>query len=75
MRLYSLFWRREITILSTNVRYFSFRHLGCQDPLAQHTVGKTGLPSPCRRHHIQGLLVVGMNFYPFDLDRSIASMA
>ncbi len=33
MRLYSLFWRREITTMSTNVRYFILVLTGCQDAL------------------------------------------
>ena len=37
MRLYSLFWRREITILPTIVRYFIPHHPGCQDATDQDT--------------------------------------
>ena len=33
MGLYSLFWHREITIMSTIVRYFILILSGCQDAL------------------------------------------
>ena len=37
MRFYSLLWRREITILSTIVRYSMFLHAGCQDTTVKDT--------------------------------------
>jgi len=39
MRLYSQLWRREITIISTNVRYFILILSGCKVSLDKDSGG------------------------------------